>query len=60
MKILVAGGAGFIGSNLIDLLLKKGHDVVCIDDFFIGTKANIQHLENNEHFKWDCQVKCVN
>ena len=52
MKILVAGGAGFIGSNLIDLLLKKGHDVVCIDDFFIGTKANIQHLENNEHFKF--------
>ena len=44
MKILVAGGAGFIGSHLIDLLLKKGHDVVCVDNYFIGTKENIKHL----------------
>lgn len=51
MKILVAGGAGFIGSNLIDALLAEGHEIVCIDNYFIGTKENIAHLENNEHFK---------
>lgn len=50
MKILIAGGAGFIGSNLIDLLLEKGDEVVCIDNFFIGTKKNIEHLENNPKF----------
>lgn len=51
MKILVAGGAGFIGSNLIDLLLEKGHEVVCIDNYFIGTKKNIEHLQNNTNFQ---------
>lgn len=51
MKVLVAGGAGFIGSNLIDELLSEGHDVVCIDNYFIGTKANIAHLNNQPHFK---------
>lgn len=50
MKILVAGGAGFIGSNLIDLLLEKGNEVVCIDNYFIGTKKNIEHLENHVKF----------
>ena len=52
MKALVAGGAGFIGSHLIDALLAEGNDVVCIDNFFIGTKDNIKHLENNTHFKF--------
>lgn len=52
MKALVAGGAGFIGSHLIDALLKEGHDVVCVDNFFIGTKENIQHLRENKHFKF--------
>lgn len=51
MKILVAGGAGFIGSNLVDLLLEKGHEVVCVDNYFIGTKANIAHLDGNSKFK---------
>lgn len=51
MKVLVAGGAGFIGSNLVDLLLEKGHEVVCVDNYFIGTKANIAHLEGNSKFK---------
>lgn len=51
MKALVAGGAGFIGSHLIDALLAEGHDVVCVDNYFIGTKANIAHLQNNPHFK---------
>lgn len=51
MKVLVAGGAGFIGSNLVDLLLEKGHEVVCIDNYFIGTKENITHLAENQKFK---------
>lgn len=50
MKMLVAGGAGFIGSHLVDALLAEGHDVVCIDNFFIGTKENIAHLKDNAHF----------
>lgn len=52
MKVLVAGGAGFIGSHLIDALLAEGNDVVCVDNFFIGTKKNIAHLKNNAHFKF--------
>lgn len=52
MKVLVAGGAGFIGSHLIDALLAEGNDVVCVDDFFIGTKENIAHLKDNAHFKF--------
>ena len=51
MKVLVAGGAGFIGSNLVDLLLEKGNDVVCVDNYFIGTKNNIAHLSGNPKFK---------
>lgn len=58
MKVLAAGGAGFIGSNLIDLLIAKGHDVICVDNYFIGTKINIEHLKNNEHFKMYEQDIC--
>ena len=50
MKVLVAGGAGFIGSHLIDALLAEGDSVVCVDNFFIGTKANIEHLRENPNF----------
>lgn len=50
MKVLVAGGAGFIGSHLIDALLKEGNDVVCIDNFFIGTRENIRHLSDEPRF----------
>ena len=52
MKALVAGGAGFIGSHLIDALLAEGDEVVCVDNFFIGTRENIRHLEGNPHFKF--------
>lgn len=50
MKVLVAGGAGFIGSHLMDSLIAEGNHVVCIDNFFIGTKQNIEHLKGNPNF----------
>lgn len=50
MNILVAGGAGFIGSHLIDSLLAEGHTVICADKLIMG-KQNIEHLDGNEHFK---------
>ncbi|MBA4394972.1 MAG: NAD-dependent dehydratase [Desulfobacca sp.] len=50
-KILVTGGAGFIGSHLCEALLNQGHDVVCLDNFFTGSKENILHLRNNPHFE---------
>ncbi len=51
MKVLVAGGAGFIGSNLVDALLAENNQVVCIDNFFIGARENIAHLADNKNFK---------
>ncbi len=50
-KILVTGGAGFIGSHLCETLLKQGHDVVCLDNYFTGSKENILHLRNNPHLE---------
>ncbi|EEV21081.1 GDP-mannose 4,6-dehydratase [Treponema vincentii] len=50
MKALIAGGAGFIGSHLADYLLAEGNEVVCIDNFFIGTKQNIVHLLANPRY----------
>lgn len=58
MKVLVAGGAGFIGSNLIDALLEEGHQVVCVDNYFIGTKENVKHLSGNPNFKMYEQDIC--
>jgi len=51
MKILVTGGAGFIGSNLCEYFLNKGHFVTCLDNFATGHKYNIEHLFVNEKFK---------
>ncbi|HEY4301585.1 MAG TPA: UDP-glucuronic acid decarboxylase family protein [Candidatus Didemnitutus sp.] len=51
MRILVTGGAGFLGSHLCDRLVEGGHDVVCLDNFFTGTKANVAHLIPNPHFE---------
>ena len=51
MQILVTGGSGFIGSHLCEKLLKKGHDVICIDNFYTGQKTNIVHLLNNTRFE---------
>ena len=51
MRILVTGGAGFIGSHLIDRLMKQGHDVICLDNFFTGHKRNILHWMDNPYFE---------
>ena len=50
-RILVTGGAGFLGSFLCERLLKAGHDVLCMDNFFTGRKANIAHLMDNPYFE---------
>ncbi len=52
MRILVTGGAGFLGSHLCDRLLKDGHEVVCLDNLFTGRKQNIAHLLSNTQFEF--------
>ncbi|MBS9462193.1 SDR family oxidoreductase [Flagellimonas sp. 389] len=67
-KILVTGGAGFIGSNLCEALLKNGNSVTCLDNFATGRKQNIHHLLDNKNFTLlegdirelgDCNKACV-
>ena len=50
-RILVTGGAGFIGSHLCERLLNEGHEVVCLDNYFTGTKRNIVHLLDHPYFE---------
>ena len=50
-RILVTGGAGFLGSHLCERLLDQGHDVLCVDNFFTGEKANIAHLLTQPRFE---------
>jgi len=50
-RILVTGGAGFLGSHLCDRLLGDGHEVVCVDNFFTGSKENIAHLRDEPRFE---------
>ncbi len=50
-RVMVTGGAGFLGSHLCEKLLKRGDDVLCVDNFFTGSKDNIAHLMGNPHFE---------
>jgi UDP-glucuronate decarboxylase len=52
MRILITGGAGFLGSHLCDKLLAQGHEIVCLDNLFTGSKANIAHLLGNPSFEF--------
>ena len=51
-RILVTGGAGFIGSHLCSRLVKEGNDVICTDNLFTGSKSNIEGLLDNHHFEF--------
>ena len=50
-RILVTGGAGFLGSHLCDRLVEEGHDVLCLDNLFTGAKRNISHLLEKPNFE---------
>ncbi len=51
-RVLITGGAGFLGSHLTDKLLSQGHEVLCADNLFTGTKRNIDHLHNEPRFEF--------
>ena len=51
-RILVTGGAGFLGSHLCDRLIEQGHEVLCVDNLFTGAKQNIEHLLGHPHFEF--------
>ena len=51
-RVLVTGGAGFLGSHLCDRLIRDGHEVLCVDNLFTGTRANISHLFNHPRFEF--------
>jgi nucleoside-diphosphate-sugar epimerase len=50
-RVLVTGGAGFLGSHLCERLVADGHDVLCVDNYFTGRKANIVHLLRDSYFE---------
>jgi len=51
-RILITGGAGFLGSHLCDRLIAAGQEILCLDNFFTGSKENIRHLLGNPHFEY--------
>ena len=50
-RILITGGAGFLGSHLCERLLKEGNEIFCLDNFFTGTKENVAHLVSDPYFE---------
>ncbi|MFK4985738.1 GDP-mannose 4,6-dehydratase, partial [Klebsiella pneumoniae] len=50
-RVLITGGAGFIGSHLSERLLDEGHEVICVDNFFTGSRRNVEHLFANPRFE---------
>ena len=50
-RILVTGGAGFLGSHLCERLVEQGHDVICLDNFFTSQKSNVAHLLERSNFE---------
>jgi UDP-glucuronate decarboxylase len=58
-KILVTGGAGFLGSHLCDRLVAQGHHVLCVDNYFTGSKKNIEHLLDHKNFEVIRQDICI-
>ncbi|WP_438481552.1 UDP-glucuronic acid decarboxylase family protein [Oleiharenicola lentus] len=52
MRILITGGAGFLGSHLCDKLIAQGHEIICLDNLFTGSKSNIAHLLDNPNFEF--------
>ena len=57
-RILVTGGAGFLGSHLVDRLLDAGHEVICVDNLFTGSKRNIEHLHDHPRFEFNRHDVC--
>lgn len=51
LRVLVTGGAGFLGSHLCDALIHNGHDVICLDNFYTGSRQNVTHLKENSRFE---------
>jgi UDP-glucuronate decarboxylase len=51
MRVLVTGGAGFLGSHLCDRLIADGHEVICLDNFYTGRRSNVAHLLDNSNFE---------
>ena len=51
-RVLVTGGAGFLGSNLCDRLIQEGNEVICVDNLYTGNKENIRHLLEHPNFEF--------